>query len=97
MSDSQIEDYLEFLKEAETDNRAEEYLLSVKNEEEGDEQRIRQYEMEQEEEEAYDNDYYYDYYEHNDYIHCSTPIASFSSEESLDEENSSDSYSERNY
>jgi hypothetical protein len=97
MSDSQIEYYLEFLKEAETDNRAEEYLLSVKNEEEGDEQRIRQYEMEQEEEEAYDNDYYYDYYEHNDYIHYSTPIASLSSEESLDEENSSDSYYEQNY
>jgi hypothetical protein len=97
MSDSEIEAYLEFLKEAEIDDRAEEYLLSIKNEEEGDEQRIRQYEMEQEEEEAYDNDYYYDYYEHNDYIHCSTPIASFSSEESLDEENSSDSYSERNY
>ena len=97
MSDSQIEAYLEFLKEAETDDRAEEYLLSVKKEEEEDEERIRQYEMEQEEEEAYDNDYYYDYYEHNDYIHCSTPIASFSSEEPFDDENSPDSYYEYRY
>lgn len=87
ITDSQIETYLEFLKESEVDDRVEEYLNSVKNEEEGDEARIREYEIEQaaqEEEEAYDQDYYYDYYEHNDYIHCTTPIASFSSEEPYD-------------
>jgi hypothetical protein len=97
MSDSQIEAYLDFLKEEEIDYQAEEYLLSVKNEEEGDEQRIRQYEMDQEEEEAYDQDYYYDYYEHNDYIQYPTPIASLSSEESFDEEYSPDTYYEHRY
>ncbi len=92
MSDSQIEAYLDFLKDEEIDYQAEEYLLSVKKEEEGDEQRIRQYEIDQEEDEAYDQDYYYDYYEHNDYIQYPTPISSFSSAEPFDEEYSPDTY-----
>ena len=90
ITDSQIEAYLEFLKEAEIDDRVEEYLNSVNNEEEGDEARIREYENEtislpsQEEdntEEDNAEEYYDDYYERNDYIHCTTPIASLSSEE----------------